>query len=114
MNRTWVRAALFCLYWSCGIAACLGYEAKLYVDRLPPLDMTAALMRSPVVLDRKGQLLRPFTTPDGIWRLPVKESEVDQRYLAMLFAYEDRRFRDHPGVDPHCCARRANWPSMAG
>ena len=30
---------------------------------------------------------------DGRWRLPVEAKDVDQRYLAMLIAYEDRRFR---------------------
>jgi penicillin-binding protein 1C len=30
---------------------------------------------------------------------------VDPRYLTMLVAYEDRRFRSHPGVDPLALAR---------
>ena len=62
---------------------------------------------STTVVDRNGQLLRAFTTPDGRWRLPVEVGEVDQRYLAMLLAFEDRRFRSHAGVDPLAFARAA-------
>src|SRR5690606_13674068 len=38
-------------------------------------------------------------TPDGRWRLPVTPGEVDRRFLDILVAYEDRRFREHQGVD---------------
>lgn len=72
---------------------------------LPPLDMSAARERSPVVLDRHGALLRPFTTPDGRWRLPVSLADVDPRYVKLLLGYEDRRFRSHPGVDARSMAR---------
>ena len=67
---------------------------------LPPLDLTAATERSTVVLDREGRLLRPFLTADGRWKLPVGTGDVDPRYLAMLKAYEDRRFDSHAGIDP--------------
>src|SRR5687767_8525044 len=33
-----------------------------YATTLPPLDLTQASLRSTVILDRKGQLLRPFAT----------------------------------------------------
>ncbi|MFG5118555.1 penicillin-binding protein 1C [Methylorubrum sp. POS3] len=75
---------------------------------LPPLDLTAASLRSTVILDRKGQLLRPFATTDGRWRLPVTAGEVDPRFLAMLKAYEDHRFDTHPGIDP-AATLRAAW-----
>ena len=63
---------------------------------------------STTVLDRNGLLLRAFTTPEGRWRLPVEGREVDQRYIAMLLAFEDRRFRHHFGADPIAFAR-ATW-----
>ncbi len=59
------------------------------------------------VLDRRDRLLRAFTTPDGRWRLPVEAADVDQRYLAMLMAFEDKRFYDHGGVDLRSLARAA-------
>ena len=83
------------------VVAALGYGGIRVAMREigpPPLDAAAPL--SATVLDREGRLLRAFTSPEGRWRLPVEPSEVDQRYLAMLFAFEDRRFRSHGGVDP--------------
>ena len=62
---------------------------------------------STTVIDRHGVLLRAFTTPEGRWRLPVERSDVDQRYLAMLMAFEDRRFNSHWGADPIAFARAA-------
>ncbi len=51
------------------------------------------------MLDREGQLLRPFTVADGRWRLPVSLDAVDPQFIQMLLAFEDRRFFDHGGVD---------------
>ncbi len=84
------------------------------VATLPPLDLGPAQSRSVVVLDRHGALLRPFTTVDGRWRLPVTASEVDPRYLAMLKTYEDRRFDRHAGVDPLAILRAAAQSLRAG
>jgi penicillin-binding protein 1C len=76
--------------------------------RMEPLALTAADALSVTVLDRDDRLLRAYTTPDGRWRLPVEPKDVDQRYLAMLIAFEDRRFRSHHGVDPAGFGR-AGW-----
>ena len=62
---------------------------------------------STVVVDRDGRLLRPFATVEGRWRLPATPQSVDPRYLALLIAYEDKRFRQHHGVDPLAVARAA-------
>ncbi len=68
--------------------------------RLPPLDLAQTAERSPIVLGRNGQLLRAFTMQDGRWRMPTTVADVDPRYIAMLLAFEDKRFRSHHGVDP--------------
>ena len=70
-----------------------------YVHSLGPIDLASQRDGSTIVVDRDGRLLRAFTLPDGRWRLPATTGEVDPRYLAMLLAYEDRRFYDHDGVD---------------
>ncbi len=57
------------------------------------------------VLDRDGALLRAYTVADGRWRLPLSTVETDPGFVAMLLAYEDRRFRDHPGVDARAMLR---------
>jgi penicillin-binding protein 1C len=69
----------------------------------PPLELAEGL--STTVVDREGRLLRAFTTRDGRWRLPVEPSEVDEKYLAMLMAFEDRRFYSHPGFDARAILR---------
>ncbi len=69
----------------------------------PPLLEAQDL--SITVVDRNDRLLRPFTTSDGRWRLPVGLDDVDPRYVQMLFAFEDRRFYEHGGVDLAAIAR---------
>ncbi len=83
--------------------------AALYVTvmRLGPPDLTEVRNVSATVLDRHDRLLRAFTTDEGRWRLPLEPDEVDQRYLAMLMAFEDKRFYLHHGVDPRSLARAA-------
>ena len=66
-----------------------------------------ALDHSTLVVDREGRLLRPYATGEGRWRLPATLEHVDRRYVDMLLAYEDRRFRSHPGVDPLAMGRAA-------
>ena len=74
-----------------------------FTPSLPPTPDLATLPVSAAVVDRAGLLLRPFTTPDGRWRLPVSIADVDRHFIDMLVAYEDRHFEDHGGID---------WPSM--
>lgn len=62
---------------------------------LPPVT----LPYSTEVLDRNGTLLRAYTVDDGRWRMAVTPEAVDPRFIALLVAYEDKRFWDHPGVD---------------
>ncbi|OYW51628.1 MAG: penicillin-binding protein 1C, partial [Rhodobacterales bacterium 12-65-15] len=57
------------------------------------------------VLDRRGDLLRAYTVDDGRWRLALAPDQVDPLYLDMLIAHEDKRFRDHAGVDPRAMLR---------
>ncbi len=56
--------------------------------------------------DRDGVLLRAYPVADGLMRLaPPQPGTVDARFLAMLLAYEDKRFWTHSGVDPLAMAR---------
>jgi len=87
-------------------AAALALAIAVYRLGSPPLAVADAV--SVTVLDRQDRLLRAFTTPDGRWRLPVESADVDQRYLAMLIAFEDRRYYRHVGIDPLALGR-AGW-----
>ena len=78
-----------------------------WVHSLGPVPLGETLEFSTVVVDRNGRLLRPYATPDGRWRLPATVADVDPRYLDLLIAYEDKRFRQHIGVDPLAVARAA-------
>ena len=85
-------------------AAAYGLYRKTLAD-IGPLSLAEAQELSATVVDREDRLLRPFTTSDGRWRLPLNPEDVDQRYLKILFAFEDRRFYSHNGVDSKAVAR---------
>ncbi|UHC15456.1 penicillin-binding protein 1C [Methylobacterium currus] len=108
------RAALVLAGLTAGLVLTTATWLWSILARLPPLDLTAAQARSTIVLDRAGILLRPFATVDGRWRLPLEPAAVDPRFLAMLTAYEDRRFQSHPGVDPMALLRAAGQWLAAG
>ena len=92
--------------------AALAFAAFYAARPSGPVDLASAREGSHVAIDRKGQLLRAFTTPDGRWRLPVTAGDVDPRFIAMLVAYEDRRFYAHHGVDFLSLGRAAlQWAS---
>ncbi|HXP75585.1 MAG TPA: penicillin-binding protein 1C [Stellaceae bacterium] len=84
----------------------------LILDRVFPPDLARAQQASVVVADRDGSILRAFETKEGAWQLPTSAEDVDPGYLALLHAYEDRRFDEHVGVDPLAVARAAwQWAS---
>src|SRR6185437_5157126 len=99
---TFVFAAALALVTAAGFGAPLAWSR--YTASLGPLDLNAAGEGSTIV-DRDGRLLRPFTLPDGRWRLPTSAHDVDPRYVAMLVAYEDGRFYQHNGVDVRALLR---------
>lgn len=77
------------------------------VDLAFPPDLIRLRDSSRLVLASDGSVLRGFTTGSDKWRLPADPSTVDPVYLEMLFAWEDRRFALHPGIDPLAMARAA-------
>ncbi len=83
----------------------LAGTAWVYLLGPPPLGKD--LETSHVVLDREGKLLRAYATTEGRWRLPATEKDVDPRFLKLLFAYEDKRFSEHHGVDLLALGRAA-------
>jgi penicillin-binding protein 1C len=65
----------------------------------PPLEAAAHLLPAPP--DPHAGTLEAATTGKAhSERLVVETEDVDPRYLAMLLAFEDRRFPSHFGVDP--------------
>ena len=76
-----------------------------WIAALGPPPLGTDIEFSTRVLDRDGRLLRAYATREGRWRLPARVADVDPRLLDMLFAYEDKRFRAHRGVDPLALVR---------
>jgi penicillin-binding protein 1C len=68
-----------------------------------------ALTRRPTqslrILDRGGRLISELRTRDGRLAAPVKLDELSPFVIPALLAAEDRRFFEHPGVDPLALAR---------
>lgn len=86
--------------------------AAFAADRLVPPDLGRLGRSSSLVLDRQDHVLRAFATDDGYWRLPVRPDDISPLYIRMLLAYEDRRFRWHPGVDPLAAVRALGQAAM--
>jgi penicillin-binding protein 1C len=88
-----------------GAVAVMTLFCGAWVAALGPAPLGRHLDYSHLVLDREGRLLRAYATPEGRWRLPATVKDVDPRFLKLLFAYEDKRFYEHDGVDPEAMAR---------
>lgn len=101
MRARWLFALAACL-WLTAVVRDAG-DRWVEATVLPPLVLDSSVE----VLDRNGVLLRAFQVEDGRWRLSVDPGAVDPGYLAMLIAYEDRRYLSHPGVDLRSLLRAA-------
>jgi penicillin-binding protein 1C len=97
--KRWLRAA------ACASTALL--LAAVILDRLFPLPLPPPDTGSTVVLARDGTPLRAFADSDGVWRYPTTAGRVSPLYRQALFAYEDRWFYRHPGVNPYALLRGA-------
>lgn len=109
------RAAVLALVLAGIVAAAAAPAAWRGLTR--PLDRAvdpARLGPSLTVADRDGRALRVFLSPDDSWRLPAEPERIDPLYLAMLTAVEDKRFAEHPGVDPLAAGRALGQMLAAG
>ena len=59
---------------------------------------------SGVLLDRDGHLLGASIAADEQWRFPPLQN-VPKKYEQAALLYEDKRFYQHPGIDPLALAR---------
>lgn len=97
-----------------GAAVAVLVLALLSLDRALPPDLQRYEERSTIVLDAQGEILRAFTTSDGMWRLGATSDDVDANFVRMLVAYEDQRYYVHPGVDPLALGRALGQWAAAG
>lgn len=60
---------------------------------------------STVVLDRDGEVIHAFLTPDDKWRMKTDLSEISPVLRKTLIAKEDKHFYRHFGVNPFAIIR---------
>jgi penicillin-binding protein 1C len=100
MKRARTAFTLAAGLWLAAVAQRAG-DAWVDATILPPLVITTSVE----VVDRQGDLVRAYTVADGRWRLALNGVQVDPGYIAMLLAFEDRRFLSHRGVDGRALLR---------
>lgn len=91
-----------------------GLAMLLLLALLLPLPARLGRPSSTVVLDREGQWMRVWVTPDdgGMVRIPVELDELPEALVEAVLTFEDRRFHLHPGVDPLAMIRAA-WLNLS-
>jgi penicillin-binding protein 1C len=104
------------LAWTALAAAALVVSAAAFVGLVPfPEELLDRGRVTPLrVLDREGRLLRLGLSPDrtrGRW---VPLAEISPWLVEATIVAEDRRFREHGGVDPLAIARAARDDAAAG
>jgi penicillin-binding protein 1C len=109
MSRSW-RNSLALL----GFGFCLIPALLLVLDRIDPPDITRKAATSPILLARHGEVLNILPAGDGQFRLAADPAKIDPFYLTVLLAAEDKRFFQHPGVDPLAMLRAAGQWLTAG
>jgi penicillin-binding protein 1C len=68
---------------------------------------------STVLQDRDGELLSAAIAADGQWRFPENQN-VPDKFSEALILFEDKRFRNHPGIDPVSFGRALKQNLEAG
>lgn len=60
---------------------------------------------STLVFGENGDLLRAFTSQDGMWRIQTSLEQISPELKRFLIAYEDRWFYKHGGINPLAICR---------
>ncbi len=77
-----------------------------FLDMLFPLSMPENERNfATAVVAEDGTPLRTFPDEKGVWRYPVRPSDVSPLYLQALISYEDRYFYYHPGINVYALFR---------
>ncbi len=97
-----------------GAFLALGLVLAGIADRMFPPTAGRSLDPSRLVLAADGAILRAFAADDGRWRFPLAPAAVDRKLVDYLLAFEDRRFRWHPGIDPLAALRAGTQAIAAG
>jgi len=77
----------------------------ILADHLFPPNLSRLQNLSLAVEAADGTTISVLISPDGDYRLPASPAEVDPKFLRLLITTEDKRFYEHPGIDPLAMAR---------
>jgi penicillin-binding protein 1C len=100
------RAAVLVVAGLCAAALAPALEAIWIGPPSLNVDLSAE------VTDRSGLLLRAFPAAGDRFRLRTEPADVDDGFIKLLIAVEDRRFSEHAGVDPQALIRAA-WQDLS-
>jgi penicillin-binding protein 1C len=89
------------------VLSTLFYAALLRIFPFP-YEAVRNIKYSTCVYDKDGNLLRAFTGKDESWLLPVTLKEINPNFIKATIAIEDKRFRQHHGVDIWAISRAVN------
>jgi len=70
-----------------------------------PYDAIRDIKYSTCIYDKDGNLLRAFIGKDDSWLLPIDLSKINKNFINATLSIEDRRFRQHKGVDVFAISR---------
>ncbi len=99
------KLRIFCLRWLKRLGILLAVLALAYAFLPKPDLLPPDLEYSRTVLDRDGNVIFLTTTSDGKLRLPTTVDQLAPELLEATLEMEDRRFYQHPGVDPRAIGR---------
>ncbi len=84
------------------------------LDRAYPPALARIGVVGTEIVDRAGRTLALRPAPGGVWRFRTAADEVSPVFLETLVRTEDRRFYQHPGVDPAALLRAVIQDARAG
>jgi len=97
------------------VSALLAGGAFLFLASLPYSEDTITRWpTSPVLLDRKGGVFAVFLSGDSEWSIPVPLGAMGKWLPLVAVEVEDRRFRDHGGIDWAALLRATVQNARAG
>ncbi len=96
--RTWVVAGLACPVLTL-LALCI------YIASVPPPPLWDGISFSPLVVDRKGELMRMGLSRDDKYRVHMPLTHIPEHVRKAVLLYEDKYFYQHMGVNPFSLMR---------
>ncbi len=78
----------------------------IILNSLHPISLSSSPQEfAQIITAEDGTPLRSFADQKGVWRYPVKISQVSPLYIEALINYEDQWFWQHPGINPFSIIR---------